>query len=41
MTRRRFWRAAMGTALALVALPAAADGDARVTRDATPGSYIR
>src|SRR5918994_4494165 len=41
MTRRCFWRAAMGTALALVALPAAAHGDTRVTRDATAGSYIR
>jgi hypothetical protein len=41
MTGRRFWRAAMGTALALVALPAAADGDTRVTRDATAGSYVR
>jgi hypothetical protein len=41
MTRRRFQRAAVGAVLALAALPAVAPADTRVTRDATPGSYVR
>jgi hypothetical protein len=41
MTSRRFRRAAFGAVFALVVLPAAASADARVTRDATPGSYAR
>jgi hypothetical protein len=41
MTPKPFQRAAVGAALALTALPVAAQADTRVTRDATPGSYVR
>jgi hypothetical protein len=41
MMGRRIRHAAIGTALALAALPAAVQADTRVTRDSTPGSYAR